>query len=70
MQFTETMSGLAPILEQQNLRYFITKYQKKDTHAHSKAANYLIFSETEKYSKTCVKRPLINIQNKDLNDKW
>ena len=22
------------------------------------------------YSKTCVKRPLINKQNKDLNDKW
>ena len=23
-----------------------------------------------KYSKTCVKRPLKNRQNKDLNDKW
>ena len=22
------------------------------------------------YSKTCVKRPLINRQNRDLNDKW
>ena len=24
----------------------------------------------EKYSKTCVERPLKNRQNKDLNDKW
>ena len=23
-----------------------------------------------KYSKTCIKRPLKNRQNKDLNDKW
>ena len=29
-----------------------------------------IFSIKSMYSKTCVKRPLKNRQNKDLNDKW
>ena len=28
------------------------------------------FNETSEYSKTCVKQPLRNRQNKDLNDKW
>ena len=28
-----------------------------------------LWKDTE-YSKTCVKRPLKNRQNKDLNDKW
>ena len=26
--------------------------------------------QKNKYSKTCLKRPLKNRQNKDLNDKW
>ena len=27
-------------------------------------------SDSSKYSKTCLKQPLKNRQNKDLNDKW
>ena len=30
----------------------------------------MIIIYTNVYSKTCVKRPLKNRQNKDLNDKW
>ena len=36
------------------------KYYKEDP-------ELIVFSF---YSKTCVKRPLKNRQNKDLNDKW
>ena len=45
---------------------------RERTHArtHTQKSNWLPpFSETGKYSKTCVKRPLKNRQNKDLNDK-
>ena len=30
----------------------------------------VVFINLGDYSKTCVKRPLNNRQNKDLNDKW
>ena len=32
--------------------------------------NIFLFGECHYYSKTCLKRPLKNRQNKDLNDKW
>ena len=31
---------------------------------------YKAFNIGEEYSKTCLKQPLKNRQNKDLNDKW
>ena len=33
-------------------------------------AIYICGQTLKDYSKTCVKRPLKNRQNKDLNDKW
>ena len=36
----------------------------------TKTMQFENFKQRLKYSKTCVKRPLKNRQNKDLNEKW
>ena len=45
------------------------KYMYSSESIYTVCLSYLIWINTV-YSKTCLKRPLKNRQNKDLNDKW